>query len=227
MEKRIPRIIEHDQTSEVVAITTFISAIRLRGADAILVVTGEGEHERVFHGVELWKQNFGKYLFITTNSRETKERFGIYTREYIAQLCQVDQEDPRIVVDEGDVRNTLDQVNWAATVIARVSIKSLIVVSSVYHLPRVLLTLLRVLQKEQLKLILIPNAVPLLLPQDYLRIPGEVKRIIQYQKRGDIATVNELYQHFVWQLSKQPQPFQEFQGTPPRTSFFSDKNYQN
>lgn len=219
MEKRIPRIIEHNQTSELVAMIALISAIRPREADAILVVTGEGEHDRVFHGVELWKQNFGKYLLITGNSRKTRKRFGAYTKEYIAQLCQVDQEDPRIVVGQTNVRNTLDQINWAATVIAKVPIKSLIVVSSVYHLPRVLLTLLGAIQKRQLKLVLVPNVAPLLLPRDYLRIPGEIKRITQYQKKGDIATFKELYEHFFWQLSQQPQPFQEFQGTLPRTFF--------
>lgn len=219
MEREIPRIVEHNKTSEIVTIATLILSTRLRGADAILVVTGEGEHDRVFYGVELWRQDFGEYLLVTTSSREMEKMFAAHTKESIAQLCQVGPKDPRIIVAEEKPRNTLDQVNWAVDAIAKKPIKSLIIVSAVYHLPRVLLTLLKALQKKQLRLILIPNAAPLVLPRDYLLIPGEVKRIVRYQAQEDVATVKELYDHFVWQLSQQPQPFQEFQGTFSCTFF--------
>lgn len=220
MEGRIPRRGEHNKTSEIVTIVTLISSTRLRGADAILVVTGEGEHDRVFYGVELWRQDFGQYLLVTRGSRETEKMFGAHTKESIAQLCQVSSNDPRIIVAEEQFSNTLKQANWAVNAIAKKPIKNLIIVSAAYHLPRVLLTLLKTLQKKQLRLTLIPSAAPLVLPRDYLLIPGEVKRIIRYQAQGDIATVKELYDHFVWQLSQQPQPFQEFQRYTPMYLFF-------
>jgi len=188
----LSREIPFDKTSKIAAATMMILSIPLRKADGILIVTGEGEKERVHHGIELWKKGSGKFLLVTGDSEETKESFGEITKKEITDLCKVEENHPDIFKQE-KTRHTLDQANWAATVIAEHPIESLIVVSALYHLPRVFLTFLKVLQKNNQKIVLIPcPTLPVSLEYNYHRIPAEIARIIKYQEQGDVATAEEL-----------------------------------
>lgn len=197
----ISREIPFDRTSEIVAAAMMILSIPLRRTDGILIVTGEGELERVYQGTDLWKKDRDGFLLVTGDSEEINEAFGEITKKTITDLCQVEEDYPGIFKQE-KARHTLDQAVWASALIAEHPIESLIVISALYHLPRVFLTLLKVLQKNNQKIVLIPSpAFPVSLEYNYRRIPAEIARIIKYREQGDVATIEELYGHLCWQLT--------------------------
>lgn len=196
----LSREIPFDQTSEIAAATMMILGIPLEKADGILIVTGEGEKERVHHGTELWKKGYGRFLFVAGDSKEMEESLGAITRKTVTDLCGTEENHSDIFKQE-KARHTLDQTIWAAGLIKEHGIKSLIVITALYHMPRTFLTLLKVFQKNGQEIILIPSSVlPFSLKYSYDRIPAEISRITQYRKKGHVATTEELYRHLQWQL---------------------------
>ena len=197
--KEIPRLIEFDEKSEIAALVMTILGIPLKRCEAIVIFPGQGEHQRVFYGIDLWKRKYGSKFLVAGTSRENIKQFGGYDKKYIAGLCGVDEDCPNIFVitDKGD--NTVQQSNWVSEIVRKHSIKSLIITTALYHLPRAYLTFLKVLQG---KVILIPSPTLPLSLKDYSLVPGEIARISEYQRKGDVATFEELYDHLSW-LSKQ------------------------
>lgn len=199
----LPREIPFDQTSEITAAIMMILGIPLQKADGILIVTGEGEKERVHHGTELWREGYGRFLLVTGDSGETEESFGAITRKIVTDLCVV-EENHLDIFKQAEARHTLDQVIWAAGLTKEFGIKSLIVITALYHMPRTFLTFLKVLQRNGQEIILIPSPVlSISIDYNYYRIPAEIGRIIKYREQGDVATTEELYRHLQWQLTGQ------------------------
>jgi len=199
----IPRKMEFDARSEIAAVVMTILGIRLQRADGIALFTGEGERHRVLHGVNLWNRDYGRLFLVTGDSEQTSRSFGETTKKEITDLCHVEENCPEIFKQER-ADHTGEQANWVAGLAVENQVESLIVTASLYHLPRVFLTLLKCLQRKNQKILLIPSpARPVQFSREWLLIPGEVERIVRYQEKGDVATAQELYSHLLWQLSGQ------------------------
>lgn len=174
-----------------------ILSIPLIRAQAVAVFSSERENERLYYGIDLWKK-YGQYLLIAAINDKNNP---VYTRKHIIRLCYPRlREDSPVVFIQEKAENTLEQAEWMGKIIKDNSIDSVIVTTALYHLPRAFLTLLKVLQKNKQKVILIPAPTkPLGLSKNFF-VPGEVRRIIEYQKKGDVATFEELYEYFKRQL---------------------------
>jgi len=184
--RKIPRLIELKKRDQVTASIMAVFNINsdLNKYDAIAVFAGQNERERITHGIDLWKSKTGVFLLITDINQKEKEKFGGYGRKDILKLCGLDQSD-YIIVAKRKGENTLEQVEWVSAFLAKREMKSLVVVTAPYHLPRTVLTIIKVFQrnKQQIQMMTsTPN-----MPSTYNFIPGEIKRIRKYQKRGDIA----------------------------------------
>ena len=200
--KEIPRLIEFDEKSKIAALVMTILGIPLKRCEAIVIFPGQGEHQRVFYGIDLWKRKYGSKLLVAGISRKNIKQFGGCDKKYVTGLCGVDEDysDIFVITDRGD--NTVQQSNWVSEIVRKHSIKSLILTTALYHLPRAYLTLLKVLQKNNLRLILTPSPTLPFSLEDYSFIPGEITRISEYQKKGDVATFEELYDHLSWQTKQ-------------------------
>jgi uncharacterized SAM-binding protein YcdF (DUF218 family) len=105
-----------------------------------------------------------------------------------------------------DPKNTVDQADWLRDKVKEFNIKSLALCASYYHLPRAFLTVLKTFIKARIQIVIIPHptATPPEAPSPEVNqsqwdlIPGEIERILKYQKKGDVATIEELKEYLAW-----------------------------
>lgn len=166
-----------------------------RIADAIVVFAGRGEDHRFISGLKLWKEGVVKYLLVAGMNAEQNRRFGPYTKEGISRTAGLGtgEKDRLLVLEEA--RHTAHQAEWVLDMAHRQGLRTLILTTSAYHLPRAFLTVLKAMMKRGHWLKIIPMALhaPWKISLGELRyIPSEFKRIVEYQKKGDVATFPEL-----------------------------------
>lgn len=183
-------VVEFDEVSSVAALMMHIFHLPLRPSDAVVVFTGLGEHHRVSHGLSLRRCGWAEYLLVAGMNQQQNQQFGAYTEEWLAQYLGQSEKAKVFVLEEAPT--IIDQANWALDIAKEHSFTSLIITASFYHLPRAFLTLLKAMLKRGERLNLVPASSEPTLPNEYRLIPGEVRRIIGYQKSGDVATFSEL-----------------------------------
>lgn len=97
--------------------------------------------------------------------------------------------------------HTKDQMDWIIARVNELKISQLLFMSSPYHLVRAYLTLLKSwLDLGSHPVIMIPKPLAMssaiILPENgetaRAMIPGEMRRIFEYQEKGDVATLSEL-----------------------------------
>ncbi|MDO8557246.1 MAG: hypothetical protein Q7R98_02170 [Candidatus Jorgensenbacteria bacterium] len=206
------RIIEATPASTFVAMLAYIMPLSRFASkvDALVVFPGLGEWRRESDAIKEWnKENCTvKHLLIAGQNPNEKN-------SVIRNLENLQKEPFNLlriggVFSQGDAKNTPEQTKWVARIVAEGKIISLTLCVSPYHMLRAYLTLLKTFIKRGMNVIIIPSPTPL--PPDYIvpetkkkqtdMVPGELKRITEYQEKGDVATMEELMKYLSWAYSQ-------------------------
>lgn len=196
------RVVEVDETSEIASLVIQTLTIPISAnfqPDALVTIPGMGETWRVQLPIEEWERNeSARFLLIA----------GIYTGEKFYEEFNLE----RLTKPPYDLRktdgvfhqpsalHTADQMQWIIGQAINLGIGSLLFFAPPYHIVRAYLTLLRTMLKAKVQLVVVPKPLPvppnIIIPETEVpmrtMIPGEIQRIIEYQKKGYVATLAEL-----------------------------------
>lgn len=180
---------------------------RFDHADAVIVMTGLGEHQRIIQAIKLWDSGrySNRFLLITGDNphERTAETFSVpRLQESPFNL----QHSEGVIVDTDHGGNTKIQAQWITQQVDALGIKSALVVTSSYHMVRAYLTLLKSFADANILVRLYPVLAEYNLDATspeyevpmWNLVAGEVERIIQYQTKGDVATLDELKTYLRW-----------------------------
>ncbi|MFG2008527.1 ElyC/SanA/YdcF family protein [Micromonospora sp. NPDC048868] len=176
--------------------------------DALVVATGQGEGWRLRHAIRDWEANPGLRHLLVTNGNPAEQTYVDLTLDHLRGLGLRRAEG--VCLQAGPAPHTGRQAAWIADRARGLGVASLALVVSPYHLPRAYLTVLKALDRRNLRLPVIP--VPVAVSPDtpvpetgataYDLVPGEVKRILTYMDEDQVATLGELQQYLRWLWSR-------------------------
>lgn len=207
------RLIESDPVTDVVAMAMMLYSfpiLEVGSFEAAAVFPGQGEHWRVIDAVKTWEEEtlyvehpcffHPQYLLVAGDNPTERTRIPLtidalkehpfFLRKTEGVHCQVNAE------------HTREQAEFIRERTEALGIDSIILFVSPYHLLRAYCTLLKVYDGTEAPLIY-PMPVPVppsqTVPETSLSswelAPGEVRRIIEYQKKGHVASKHELVAH--------------------------------
>lgn len=215
---QIARILEPDESTAVSTVKTMILSLPRfeRKCDALVAYPGMGETWRLTEIISVWQSHlympFVQHLLVAGTEWQ-KEATAIRPPIienlkkppfYLRRLKNVWAQD--------HARHTKDQAEWVVAKTQELHIGSLALFVSPYHLTRAYLTLLKTfinLKVAPIQIIPVPVAISpdTIIPETgtdaWEMIAGEDRRILDYQKKGDVATLPELKEYLSW-LWKQP-----------------------
>lgn len=209
----IDRVVPSTPDQEVLrTIICILGLPRQVSVEALVVVNGQGELTRTTHAVTEWNCGVAaKYLLITGAGIGEQTCRSFNMEDLVQNLGLTRTENVR--AQGYPVPSTLEHGQWVVEQLAELGVKRAALYASLYHIPRVYLTVLRYLMDRELdrEVLIIPHPVPQS-PFDHFPetgqamfdlIPGEVRRIVTYgnPKRGDIASSQELYAYIRWAWS--------------------------
>jgi len=189
----------------------FLNDIPPAEKTAILILPGPRDHSyREEQGIRIWKKNkLAKYLLVAG----TNESPAI-TIEDIRGLCGVSTGFSNLFFCR-KAKNTKEQMEWALSMLENyipTTVEHIIVSTAAYHAPRCFLTFLASVTAKDKRLII--SCLPVYNPEkpdtDYFGlartgntgIEGELKRIIEYQKNGDVASLDDYLNYLKWRLAQ-------------------------
>lgn len=209
----IPRIVSPnaDQflATVVMSILT-ISRTDMKNVQSMLVFPGVGGHGRIYDAIDYMRTRPGTFRHFVVpgiNPQEAWENnLPIFTEGMLRSGPYHISECVDLSV-QGETEHTGSQAKWIAEVFAEKSISEAIIMAAPFHLPRAFLTTLAALKRIgrfETALIPLPGSVPPM--QMYTEFggsawdlfPGELTRITEYQKKGDILTNEEIVEYFTW-----------------------------
>jgi hypothetical protein len=196
-------------TEEVYAASLAIFGLcnRFGYADAIVAMTGLGEHRRIIQAIKAWDSGkfSSRFLMITGDNphERTAERFNVYRLQEPPFNLQHRE---GVIVDTDHGGNTKIQSEWVVQQSKRLAVSSAIIVTSSYHMVRAYLTVLKSSTDANVPIRLYPMLAEYNLDatSPEFNVPmwdligGEVERIIRYQAKGDVATLRELKEYLMW-----------------------------
>ncbi|GGM49839.1 ElyC/SanA/YdcF family protein [Dactylosporangium sucinum] len=194
------------EVAEAVTMILSLPADAARDADGLAVAIGQGEEWRLAHALTLWEGNprLRHLLIADGNPAE-----ATYAPVKLGGLRRTDG----VELQPQPVTNTAEQAAWLAQRVQDLNIRSLGLVVSPYHLPRVYLTLLQACQNlggnELVQLLPVPvpvapdTPVPETGATAFDLLPGEIRRIIVYREQGWVAGPKELREYLA-RLWRQP-----------------------
>ncbi|RJQ36660.1 hypothetical protein C4552_02070 [Candidatus Parcubacteria bacterium] len=209
-----PRIENPTRESSVAALATYVLALPrpIERVDALVALLGEGEAERLTYPISWWERVDrdgnravrARYLLVAPHNRRerTSERLDIARlRQPPYNLTRTDG-----VIWDDHAEHTAEQAQWFARMARAYGIKSAALFAPPYHIVRAYLTFVLRLQLTWTQVQLIPAPIPVppmrISPESsatgWALIPGETKRIIQYQHKGDVATLAKLTEYLGW-----------------------------
>lgn len=209
MDRVVSRRVPPTAISRAMASAVFTLSIPrwcVRYTDALLMLPGQNELERVIAPVQAWNHNLAKHLLVAGSCRkeETWEALPIERlQEPPYNLTRTAN-----VLIQPEAQNTKEQMEWAVEMVRKHDIQSLSLYVTNYHTPRAYFTLLRALQRAGLRIPVIP--VPLegspgqMSPetmQSYLEMfDSESARIDKYrsEKFQDVFTPDEVFEYVNW-----------------------------
>jgi hypothetical protein len=174
--------------------------------DAIAVPSGQGEEWRLTYAIQLWEADRGARHLLVAAGNPAERTYVDVTVDYLRGLGLRRLDGVRIQTEPA--ANTALQAAWMADQIRSLGTTSVALTVSPYHVPRVVLTLLRHLTAIGVRIPIISRPAPV--PPDltspesganaYQLLPGEVRRIVRYAENGWIATLPEFeaYQRWLW-----------------------------
>jgi hypothetical protein len=176
----------------------------ITGVDALAVPTGQGEQWRLTHAIGLWQANPRLRRLLVADGNPAERTYAPLTLDRLRDLGlrRLDG----VHLQPRPAPNTGLQAGWIADQVRRHGITSLALAVSAYHLPRVYLTVLKALERDGVRIPLIPAPVPICpdtpVPETgataYDLVAGEAVRIIAYADEGRLATPAELRRYLRW-----------------------------
>lgn len=174
--------------------------------DAVTVFPGLGENKRIEAAIKIWQDsavNARHFLFPGINLKEkTAEEFS---------LERLSGSDMGLVRKDGVIirlhaDHTKDQAEWVRDRVVELKIKSLALCVPAFHGLRAYLTLLKSFLAANVQIPITPvfaeiapgEKVPEVQADAWSLVPGEIKRIFDYQAKGDVATFQELKDYLNW-----------------------------
>lgn len=198
------RVIRGDKSSDIIAMTMMLYGLPrvIRRADAIVVLPGLGEMWRLTDAIRAWEHNApaARYLLITGHNQ--REKTWVHFTLDNLNLKRRDG-----VYIEAHAEHTKEQAEWIIGKVQDLKISSLALFVSPYHLLRAYCTILRTfirLDVPNVPMIPIPVAIspdttiPEINVDAWEMVKGEVKRLIAYQEKDDVATYRELRDYLSW-----------------------------
>ena len=208
------RVVPSSIYSGIVSMALMVYSIPnvLEDVDALVVFPGLGEDWRVHHAISWCHRrptsmvlvagiNKNEKTWRSWDIHDTRKEFGVPP---IGCILLYDS--------QMYAANTKEQAEWVYERVVSLDIQSLALFASPFHCLRVYLTLLKTfIAHGRSDIVLVPAPTPVspsrLIPENQMSawdlVPGEVQRIIDYQKKGDVATCEELAHYLKW-LWEQP-----------------------
>ena len=188
------------------AVTMILSLPQAAAAhvDALAVPTGQGEHWRLTHAIRMWEANPRLRLMLVANGNPAEHTYTGLSLDALRDLGL--SRTREVHVQPGPAPNTGRQAAWIAEQVRERGITSLALAVSPYHLPRAYLTVLRELDRRNIRIPVIPaptavaphTPVPETGASAYDLVPGELKRIVMYTADGHVATPQDLARYLDW-----------------------------
>ncbi|MEU4221894.1 ElyC/SanA/YdcF family protein [Actinoplanes sp. NPDC026623] len=190
------------------AITMILSLPRSAADDveALAIASGQGEEWRLTHAIRDWEANPRLRNLLVAKGNPAEATYVDITLDYLRGLGlrRVDG----VHIQPSAAPNTGLQAKWMVERVRGLGLGSMALVVSPYHLPRAYLTVLRELNRDGIRIPLIPvpvsvsphTPVPETGATAYDLLPGEVKRILTYADADWVATPDDLsrYLHWLW-----------------------------
>jgi hypothetical protein len=205
--EHIGRVIDGEADIVAMAIVLYSVPSVLDNVNALAVMPGLGEFWRIKHAITVWEKSTASHLLIAGHNHHEK----FWRNLDIDTLTKPPFHLRRVggVRVEARADHTKAQADWLVANIQELNITSLALFVSPYHLLRAYCTVLKAFYRLNVRPIpMIPMSVAIspdtLVPETETNawgmIPGEVKRIIAYQEKGDVATLTELQQYIslIW-----------------------------
>lgn len=174
--------------------------------EALVVVNGQGELFRMREPIDKWNRGIASHLIITGAGIGEKTYRSLDRDDLVRNFGLTRLED--VHAQGYPTSDTRDQGRWIVEELARLRVKSAAVYASLYHLPRVFLTLLHylVLWKLEREIVIHPRPSEVspfeISPETghtlFDLFPGEMRRITLYGGRGDIASLDECQTYLRW-----------------------------
>jgi hypothetical protein len=203
------RVIKNNKEAEVLADVVMILSLPQKAAEkvgALALLPGLGETWRLHHALDFWKQRRNLwFLFPGLNTREKT-----WAHSSLKNLQRSGLVGPKVIFRQ-HAEHTRDQAEWLYQQANRFGIKSFALFVPPYHASRAYLTVLKTFLRHKKRVAIIPVITPVspskIVPEigvsAWQMVPGELARIRQYRKKGDVATHQELVKYLDW-LWRQP-----------------------
>ena len=194
--------------SDVVSMALMVYSIPrvILKVEALAVFPGLGEYQRVKDATTWWQNGSGDYLFIAGINPNEKTWRSLDARQLAEEPFFLSRR-LQHVKSQIYAANTKEQAEWIYQCAVTYNIHSIALFASPFHCLRAYLTLLKTcIAHGKSDIILVPAPTPIsptrLIPENQKSawdlVPGEVQRIIDYQKKGDVATQEELTRYLQW-----------------------------
>ncbi len=209
---KLNRTVESDEFSDILSMAMMLYAIphsATQKTEALVVIPGMDESWRIVQALDLYSgaSTSFKHLFVAGVNAEELARH----QALLASL----KKDYAILRDDDHFHlklscvNTKDQAEWICDEIFNLQLSSLTLFVSPYHLLRAYCAVLKSCLRRNLDSLAIIPAPVIISPNARFHkdeynawelIPGELKRLLKYQIKGDVATYQELrgYLNNLW-----------------------------
>lgn len=209
MDDHGERVVAHDSASELVAVTMGVYSVPrvIERVDALVTFPGLGEWWRVREAIRWWQREDVAARFLLITGHNTRERTSVILDQQRLRQPPFSLERVEGVYFAIHAEHTREQAEWVVDQTRQLGIVSLALFVSPYHLVRAYLTLLKAyLKRGGSPLVMIPAPVSIppstLIPETavdaWAMVSGEVGRIVKYQRKGDVATLQELQDYLNW-----------------------------
>jgi hypothetical protein len=186
----------------------------IQRVDAIAVLPGLGENKRIISAIKAWEagNSNARYLLVagTNGLEKTQTQPSIdFLMSSVIGLKKSDRVETQVSAE-----HTLAQTSWLVDRIKNLGITSLALYVSDWHITRAYSTLIKSLRKSDVLIPVFPVSVPVspasIIPEYGVTAAamsaGEAKRIITYQEKGDVATLEELVEYLQWLWDQSDKP---------------------
>lgn len=203
MNRKVPPT----RVSEFFSFATAINTVPKRSCEALAIFPGQGELQRYRDGIDEWNSNFSlEHLLVAAEN--TRERTAIpqnlESLRSIVGLRRCENVHYGVHAD-----HTLDQAIWLCEKFEQLAVKSCMLYTTPFFLPRAFATVVKQLIKRGMSIPVIPvpvrsapcDIVPEANVPGWDMFAGEAERIVRYQEKGDVASFTELrmYINWLWQ----------------------------
>lgn len=174
--------------------------------EGILAFPGQGEVQRIINAVALWEQSQAAQRLLVAGQNYKLERTVQVLDINVLQQPPYHLKRTKGVVVEQFATHTGDQALWALDMVRTHGLSSLTLAVPGYHMVKAYLSVLKKFLDGGCRIPIIP--APTIMPPDHYvpevqvntwaMVPGEVERLIQYQKDGFATSIEELFDYLNW-----------------------------